>query len=214
MSWDHARRTAWGSLNGVEDHCAPANIPANEATTTDPETLIPAKSHSLFFGLLPTAHEFAFPDLFRTVAFGGSVGGLTGLMFGFMDAMKTVQESKSLITLSNAAKGRYIFKTCTHSSLIFGGFFAAFHTTKYATRLVFDSSDEFQIATGTLASMGGLMYQQSNRRLAPYAVMLIGFDTFNLLWREGSDTKGLRPDGSRVGEVQLSGGDEPHNRQP
>ena len=44
------------------------------------------------------------------------------------------------------------------------------------------------------------MYKQQNRRLAPYAVMLIGMDTFNLLWRESGEAKGMRPDGSRIGE--------------
>ena len=99
----------------------------------------------MFFGLVPTAHEFQITDVFRTTAFGASIGGITGLTFGFMDGLKSVQESASLKTLSNSAKGSYIFKTCTGTSLIFGGFFAGFHMAKYSTRLVFNSSDEFQV---------------------------------------------------------------------
>jgi hypothetical protein len=157
----------------------------------------------VFFGLIPLSHEFEFTDVLRTSAFGVSIGGLTGLMFGFMDSMKAVQETASLKTLSNSAKGSYIFKSCTHSSVIFGAFFTGFHMTKYTTRLIFSSSDEFQIFTASLASLGALGYKQQNRRLLPYACMLIGMDTFNLLWRDDSSVKGLRPDGTRVGEVRV-----------
>ena len=171
MSWARAERTRWSSLHGVESACTPGSLSSTPAT---PEPADPAPPPKRFyfpgtFSLVPTVYEFEFTDLLRTCAFGVSIGGLTGLTFGFMDAMKSVQETASLKTLSNTAKGQYIFKTCSRTSLLFGGFFTAFHAGKYFTRLTFGSSDELQIAAAGALSLGGLMYKQQNRRLAESA---------------------------------------------
>jgi len=115
-----------------------------------------------------------------------------------MDGMKQVQDSPSLKSLSNSAKGSYIMKGTGTTGMMFGAFFTAFHAGKYMIRTLTDADDAIQIGTSGIASLGGLAYFQ--RRLMPYGVMLIGMDSFNLLFREEGEVKGLRPDGTMAGD--------------
>jgi hypothetical protein len=134
----------------------------------------------------------------RNSLFGLSVGGITGLTFGFMDGMKQVQDSTSLKSLSNSAKGAFIMRGTGTTGMMFGGFFTAFHGLKYIIRTLSDADDGPQIIGATMASLGGLAYYQ--RRLVPYGIMLVGMDSFNLLFREEGETKGMRPDGTMAGD--------------
>ena len=118
-----------------------------------------------------------------------------------MDGMKQVQDSLSLKSLSNSAKGSFIMRGTGTTGMFFGGFFTFFHAGKYLLRTVIDSDDATQIGVSGVASLGGLFYYQ--RRLMPYGVMLIGMDSFNLLFREEGETKGMRPDGTLAGDSNL-----------
>ena len=117
-----------------------------------------------------------------------------------MDGMRQVQESAHLKSLSNSAKGSYLMRGTGNTGMAFAAFFSGFHVVKYFARTAFDTSDAGQIALGSAAALGGLGYFRENRRLLPYGVMLIAMDTFNLLWREDGDAKGMRPDGTVAGD--------------
>ena len=144
--------------------------------------------------------SFDWSSLFRNALFGCCVGSITGASLGFMDGMRQVQTSPSLKVLSGKARVKHTLKCSTTSGIAFCAFFGAFHVGKYAMRTAFDSSDFTQITVSSIMSLGALGYKPSNRSLLPYGVALVAMDTFNLLWRDEGENKGLRPDGSRAGE--------------
>eukprot|EP00585_Thalassiosira_rotula_P013372 CAMPEP_0196132082 /NCGR_PEP_ID=MMETSP0910-20130528/1830_1 /TAXON_ID=49265 /ORGANISM="Thalassiosira rotula, Strain GSO102" /LENGTH=197 /DNA_ID=CAMNT_0041391631 /DNA_START=94 /DNA_END=683 /DNA_ORIENTATION=- len=77
-------------------------------------------------------------DLLRNVAFGATIGSITGMCFGFMDSIRSASSSKLLKTASRSAQGKFVFQGTYRSGMFFGGFFGAFHTVKYATRVLVD----------------------------------------------------------------------------
>mmetsp|Transcript_18464 Transcript_18464/g.34271 ORF Transcript_18464/g.34271 Transcript_18464/m.34271 type:complete len:227 (-) Transcript_18464:19-699(-) len=219
MSWDEARKAPWKNLNSVESVSKNRLKAANKSLTASGSDAGQTNTHSAasaasnsgakivkaqptILGFIPTAREFTWGELGRNVLFGVSVGGITGITFGFMDGMKQVQESQSLKSLSNNAKGSYIMRGCGTTGMAFAGFFSGFHAFKYGLRTAFDTGDYGQIGLGGLAALGGLGYFPENRRLLPYGVMLIAMDSFNLLFREEGNAKGLRPDGTVAGDTK------------
>ena len=66
-------------------------------------------------------------DLLKMAAFGGTIGSITGAVFGFMDGMRTAGESVVLQKASGAAKARYLMEGTTRSATVFGVFFGGFH---------------------------------------------------------------------------------------
>ena len=153
MSWDEARKAPWKNLNSVESvsknrlkaanksltasgsdagQTSASNSGANAAANIPSKPIV--KAQPTILGFIPTAREFTWGELGRNVLFGVSVGGITGITFGFMDGMKQVQESQSLKSLSNNAKGSYIMRGCGTTGMAFAGFFSGFHAFKYGLR--------------------------------------------------------------------------------
>ena len=194
MSWDRSRKTPWKTLNGVEDQIlnnrrqdeAWGDDSSADNTNNDMTSSSSTSGDSKSQVVAPL--QFEFPSLGRSLLFGGCVGALSGSAFGFMDSMKTVQESASLKSLSNSQKGKYIFNGITRNGMLFGGFFGGYHGLKYVIRTGFGNPGDWaEIITAGTISLGAVAYKPNTRVALPYAFMLLGLDTFNLMARDGPD---------------------------
>jgi hypothetical protein len=127
---------------------------------------------------------FRWPDLFKSAAFGGCIGSITGTVFGFMDGMRTAGQSDVLKNASNMAKGRYLLQGTTRSATLFGVFFGGFHVLKYGLRVAVDPGEWSEIGLAGVVSMGALMSKPAFRPSMPYASMLIIMDGVHIVMRE------------------------------
>ena len=123
-------------------------------------------------------------DLLRNAAFGATIGSITGLCFGFMDSMRSATSSSLLKSASRSAQAKYIFQGSYRSGMFFGGFFSVFHTIKYGVRVLVDPGDVGEIGVGSLVALGGVFAKREWRASLPYAVMMVGMDTFHVVMRE------------------------------
>ena len=73
-------------------------------------------------------------ELLKMAAFGGTIGSITGAVFGFMDSMRTAGESAVLQRASNSAKARYLMEGTTRSATVFGLFFGGYHVVSISQR--------------------------------------------------------------------------------
>mmetsp|Transcript_25817 Transcript_25817/g.60785 ORF Transcript_25817/g.60785 Transcript_25817/m.60785 type:complete len:209 (+) Transcript_25817:152-778(+) len=131
-----------------------------------------------------TKIPFKWGELFKSAAFGGCIGSITGSVFGFMDGMRMAGQNDVLKNSSNAAKGKFLMQGTTRSATIFGAFFGGFHCIKYGIRVALDPGDFQEVGLATAISMGGLMSKPNFRPAVPYATMLIMMDSFHLVMRE------------------------------
>lgn len=132
-------------------------------------------------------YTFKWIDLFKNAAFGGTIGAITGSVFGFMDGMRTAQQSQVLMNASNMAKGRYLMQGTSRSAAMFGVFFGGFHVLRYGIRVVADPGDWGEIGLAGAVSMGALMSQPAMRPSMPYASMLIFMDCVHIVMRQFND---------------------------
>jgi hypothetical protein len=109
-----------------------------------------------------------------------------------MDSLRTVQENAKLKHLSPNAKASYIGHGVTRNGFLFGSFFAGFHTLKYTLRTYLDPGDWGEILGAGTVSLAAILYKPQNRPALPYCFMLIGMDTFQLLFREPEDGGGAK----------------------
>jgi hypothetical protein len=130
---------------------------------------------------------FQWMDMFKQMAFGACIGGITGSVFGFMDGMRTAGESAVLKNASNMAKGKYLFQGTTRSATVFGVFFGGFHTLKYGIKVNLDPGEFAEIGLAGAISMGALMYKPAYRASMPYASMLIIMDSVHIIMRQFED---------------------------
>ncbi|KAL7462307.1 hypothetical protein ACHAXS_002688 [Conticribra weissflogii] len=135
-----------------------------------------------FLGYVGRPYQFS--DLLRNTAFGVTIGSITGMCFGFMDSLRSAQTSTLLKNASNSAKGKFIFQGTYRSGMFFGGFFGAFHTVKYGVRILVDPGDAGEIGVGSLVGLGAVFAKREWRASLPYAVMLVGMDTFHVFMRD------------------------------
>mmetsp|Transcript_18387 Transcript_18387/g.51032 ORF Transcript_18387/g.51032 Transcript_18387/m.51032 type:complete len:222 (-) Transcript_18387:479-1144(-) len=133
--------------------------------------------------ILSSRVPFQWMDLFKSAAFGGCIGSITGSVFGFMDGMRGVGESSVLKNASNMAKARYLMQGTSRSATIFGTFFGGFHVVKYGARVTIDPGEFGEIAIASVASMSGLLYKPAFRQAVPYATMLILMDSVHLVMK-------------------------------
>ena len=124
------------------------------------------------------------PDLLRNIAFGATIGSITGMCFGFMDSIRSAQSSDLLKSASRSAQGKFVFQGTYRSGMFFGAFFGAFHTIKYGTRILIDPGDAGEIGMGSLVALGGVVAKREWRASLPYAVMLVGMDGFHVFLRD------------------------------
>ncbi|KAG7359603.1 hypothetical protein IV203_034701 [Nitzschia inconspicua] len=149
-------------VSGNEDGTA-----ANSATTLQSSTV-----------------PFRWGDLFKSAAFGGTIGAITGSVFGFMDSMRLAGQSEVLKNASDMAKGKYMMEGTTRSATLFGVFFGGFHVVKYGIRVAIDPGEYSEIAMAGGISLGALMYKPNFRPAMPYATMLILMDSIHLVMRQ------------------------------
>ena len=127
---------------------------------------------------------FTYMGLFKSAAFGGCIGAITGTVFGFMDGMRGAGESKVLKNASNMAKAKYLMQGTTRSATVFGVFFGGFHSVKYGLRVAADPGEFTEIAVAGALSMGALMSQPAHRASMPYASMLIIMDSVHIIMKD------------------------------
>jgi hypothetical protein len=127
---------------------------------------------------------FRWGDLFKSAAFGGTIGAITGSVFGFMDSMRLAGQSEVLKNASDAAKFKYMVEGTTRSATLFGVFFSGFHVVKYGIRVALDPGEYSEIALAGGISLGALMSKPSFRPAMPYASMLIVMDSIHLVMRQ------------------------------
>ena len=131
-----------------------------------------------------TGVPFTYMGLFKSAAFGGCIGSITGSVFGFMDGMRGAGENPVLKNASNVAKAKYLMQGTTRSATVFGVFFGGFHCIKYGLRVVADPGEFTEIGIAGVLSMGALMSQPTYRPSLPYASMLIIMDSVHILMRD------------------------------
>jgi hypothetical protein len=147
---------------------------AQPTTTSDSTT---ATTHS-------TKIPYSTMEMLKYMAFGGTLGSITGAVFGFMDSMRVAGESSVLKQASNQAKGRYIFQGTTRSSLLFGGFFAGFQMVKYNIRVWVDPGEVVELVGAGVVSISAMAYKPAFRPSIPYAGMLVLMDGAQLAMRK------------------------------
>jgi len=135
-------------------------------------------------GLFNSGVDYSTPDLVRTLAFGGCIGAITGSVFGFMDGMRTAQESSIIKNASNMAKTKYLIEGTSRSGIIFGAFFSGFHCLKYGIRIATDPGLVYEAIGASVLSLGALAAKPATRPSLPYAAMLIGMDCFSIYMKE------------------------------
>jgi hypothetical protein len=123
-------------------------------------------------------------DLLRNAAFGATIGSITGICFGFMDSMRSASSNSVLKSASRSAQAKFIFQGSYRSGLFFGVFFSAFHTIKYGVRVLVDPGDGGEIGVGSLIALGGVFAKREWRASLPYAVMMVGMDTFHVVMKD------------------------------
>lgn len=127
---------------------------------------------------------YTHTGLLKSAAFGGTIGAITGGVFGFMDGMRTAGESPVLQKASNMAKGKYLLQGSTRSATLFGLFFGSFHVLKYGLRVTMDPGEYNEIFIVSPVALGALFYKPAYRQAMPYASMLILMDGVNLYMRK------------------------------
>jgi hypothetical protein len=150
-----------------------------QSLSTQGDTIPDASSKTLQTGVL-----FRWGDLFKSAAFGGCIGTITGSVFGFMDSMRLAGQSEVLKNASDMAKGKYMMEGTTRSATLFGLFFSGFHVVKYGIRVTIDPGEYTEIAMAGGVSLGALLSKPSFRPAMPYASMLILMDSIHLVMRQ------------------------------
>ena len=135
-------------------------------------------------GYFNSSYTFKWTELFKNAAFGGTIGAITGSVFGFMDGMRTAQQSDVLMNASNVAKTRYIMQGTSRSAALFGAFFGGFHILRYGIRVAADPGEWGEIGIAGAASLGALVSQPKLRPSLPYASMLIFMDCVHIVMRQ------------------------------
>jgi hypothetical protein len=156
-----------------------------ELRLQEPIKLTPTTSGDGTAQHTPTKIPFSTMEMLRFAAFGGTIGSITGSVFGFMDSMRTAGESSVLVNASNQAKGRFILQGTTRSAFTFGTFFGGFQVVKYGLRTTVDPGEVAEIGLAAAASLGVLVSRPHSRPYMPYALMLIGMDAVQLYMRKG-----------------------------
>ena len=130
---------------------------------------------------------FRWGELAKNAAFGGTIGAITGSVFGFMDGMNGAGKSTVLMKASNMAKGKFIMQGMTRSATVFGVFFGSFHMVKYGLRVAAQPGEWGEIGIAGAISLGTLMSRPALRPSMPYASMLILMDGVHIIMREFND---------------------------
>jgi hypothetical protein len=130
-SWDRSRSISWSLVrqDGRDPDAYKEQVFKSlqkqmmEAAHEDDATMVVETGEQEKNNSVPYSTE----SLLKMAAFGGTIGSITGAVFGFMDSMRTAGESTVLQKASNTAKARYLMEGTTRSATVFGLFFGGFH---------------------------------------------------------------------------------------
>lgn len=184
--YENAKEGVYRSLNRdasrEKEQLASSGRGANNNDSQQHQDFVPPEVQSQKKGHVKVEYETA--DLIRSLAFGASIGSITGAVFGFMDGMRSAGESPILKKASNMAKTKYLMQGTTRAGATFGLFFAGFHGLKYGLRVVVDPGMWWEMAGAGALSVGALSVKPATRVNVPYAGMLVGMDAFSNYMRE------------------------------
>lgn len=172
------------AADGSQTAAPPADVPSSAITPHDDTGGNGGSKREERNILGYVGRPYRHADLFRNAVFGGCIGSITGMCFGFMDSMRSASSSTLLKSASRSAQGKFVFQGTYRSGMFFGAFFGAFHTVKYGVRVMVDPGDVGEICAGGAAVLGGLVSRREWRASLPYAVMLVGMDGFHVMMRE------------------------------
>ncbi|GAX23661.1 hypothetical protein FisN_12Hh235 [Fistulifera solaris] len=151
-SWERSRYIPWDRIpkgNDIDLDSAKERV-FRELQRDNMEEELLTQDTSASMGEMTPKITYSNMQLLRQVAFGLSIGGITGVVFGFMDSMRQVGESSVLSNASNSAKAKYLFQGTTRSSLLFGGFFGGFQALKYGIRVAANPGERLCLIVGCL----------------------------------------------------------------
>ena len=187
---DLAREASEEAKQIEESHAVSNNVDAassddvKSSQSNDAQQVTTSKKQPELNFLGYQGRPYQTPDLIRNAAFGATIGSITGMCFGFMDSMRSATSSSLLKSASRSAQGKYIFQGSYRSGMFFGVFFSAFHTAKYGVRVLVDPGDFGEIGVGSLVTLGGVFAKREWRASLPYAVMMVGMDSFHVIMKD------------------------------
>jgi hypothetical protein len=168
------------------DDIATTTVGANDNTTASSSSIQKTNNKLSeevnFLGYVGRPYQTS--DLFRNVAFGATIGSITGMCFGFMDSIRLAQSSDLLKVASKSAQGKFVFQGTYRSGMFFGLFFGAFHAVKFGTRVLTDPGDVGEIGMAGAVTLGGVLAKKEWRASLPYAMMLVAMDSFHVFTRQ------------------------------
>ncbi len=168
------------SIDSISSSSAITPLPDDELPTLQNSQKLQQETNFLGY----VGRPYQTYDLLRNLAFGATIGSITGMCFGFMDSIRSAQTSSLLKSASRDAQGKFIFQGTYRSGIFYGGFFGLFHTVKYGIRTVIDPGNVGEIGAASVVTLGGMFAKREWRASLPYAVMLVGMDGFHIFMRE------------------------------
>ncbi|CAM9334595.1 unnamed protein product [Pylaiella littoralis] len=118
-------------------------------------------------------------DFGKRMAFGGIVGGVTGITFGAMDGHRAIRDDSTGKFPTRALKTKEFMRLTALSGTIFTGFFCTYQGIKYAAKLGRREDDFWNVLIASAGSFAPMLAVPAMRSRYPYAAILIGMDTLN-----------------------------------
>ncbi|CAM9148027.1 unnamed protein product [Ectocarpus sp. 13 AM-2016] len=118
-------------------------------------------------------------DFGKRMAFGGIVGGVTGITFGAMDGHRAIRDDSMGKFPTTALKTKEFTRLTALSGTIFTGFFCTYQGMKYGAKLVRKEDDFWNVLIASAGSFAPMLAVPAMRSRYPYAAILIAMDTLN-----------------------------------
>ncbi|CAM9171236.1 unnamed protein product [Ectocarpus sp. 6 AP-2014] len=118
-------------------------------------------------------------DFGKRMAFGGIVGGVTGITFGAMDGHRAIRDDSMGKFPTTALKTKEFTRLTALSGTIFTGFFCTYQGMKYGAKLARKEDDFWNVLIASAGSFAPMLAVPAMRSRYPYAAILIAMDTLN-----------------------------------
>ncbi|CAM9327853.1 unnamed protein product [Ectocarpus fasciculatus] len=118
-------------------------------------------------------------DFGKRMAFGGIVGGVTGITFGAMDGHRAIRDDSTGKFPTTALKTKEFTRLTALSGTIFTGFFCTYQGMKYGAKLARKEDDFWNVLIASVGSFAPMLAVPAMRSRYPYAAILIAMDTLN-----------------------------------
>lgn len=113
------------------------------------------------------------------MAFGGIVGGVTGITFGAMDGHRVIRDDGVGKFPTTALKTKEFMRLTALSGTIFTGFFCTYQGVKYGAKLARGEDDFWNVLIASAGSFAPMLPFPAMRSRYPYAAILVAMDTLN-----------------------------------